>query len=272
MPRHKYSYEDLVAIQEIIRDAARQSLSIYYSCSTADYKTDGSIVTEADMAMQSALTSALHERYPEVRMLGEEAGEAEQNRVIDSDHDYWCLDPVDGTTNFHATVPLFSVSLGLISDGEIVLGVVFDPNRDEFFGAVRGEGFWIDGNKIERPAQPERIRNCIAFIDFKRLPKDLSTSLIQDTPYKSQRNIGTCALEWAWLAAGRVNLLLHGRERIWDYAAGVLLTEEAGGHCETLDAEPVFRQTLKPRSVIAASSPQLFELWAQRVRGALPAS
>jgi myo-inositol-1(or 4)-monophosphatase len=271
LPRHKYSYEDLVAIQQIIRDTARHSLTVYYSCSTADYKTDGSIVTEADMAMQSALTAALHERYPQVHMLGEEISEAEQNRVIDSEHDYWCLDPVDGTTNFHATVPLFSVSLGLISNGRIVLGVVYDPNRDECFGAVRGEGFWIDGKKVNRPSQPERLRDCIAFVDFKRLPANLSSSLVRDTPFKSQRNIGTCALEWAWLAAGRVNLLLHGRERIWDYAAGVLLTAESGGCSETLDAEPVFRQTLKPRSVVAASSPQLFEPWAKRVREALPA-
>ena len=269
MPQHRYSYEDLIAIQQIIRDVSAHSLSVYYECSTADYKADGSIVTEADLAMQRELTSELAERYPRVEMLGEEVGKTEQQRVIDSDHDYWCLDPVDGTTNFHATVPLFSVSLGLICHGEIILGVVYDPNRDECFGAVKGEGFWINGRRVSRPDQPDSLRNAIAFIDFKRLDPALSTSLVQDTPYKSQRNIGTCALEWAWLAAGRVNLLLHGRERIWDYAAGVLLTQEAGGKCETFDAEPIFRQTLKPRSVIAASNPELFELWASRVRSAL---
>jgi len=269
LPQHRYSYEDLIAIQQIIRDVSAHSLSVYYECSTADYKADGSIVTEADLAMQRELTSELVGRYPRVEMLGEEVGKTEQQRVIDSDHDYWCLDPVDGTTNFHATVPLFSVSLGLICHGEIVLGVVYDPNRDECFGAVKGEGFWINGRKVARPDQPDSLGKAIAFIDFKRLGPALSTSLVQDTPYKSQRNIGTCALEWAWLAAGRVNLLLHGRERIWDYAAGVLLTQEAGGKCETFDAEPIFRQTLKPRSVIAASNPELFELWASRVRSAL---
>ena len=268
LSQHSYNYDDLVAIQEIIREAARHSLAVYYECSTADYKDDGSIVTEADLAMQQALTSALAERYPQVQMLGEEDHKTEQQRVIDSDHDYWCLDPVDGTTNFHATVPLFSVSLGLICGGEIVLGVVYDPNRDESFGAVRNQGFWINGKRIKRPRQPDSLRSCIAFIDFKRLSTKLSTSLVQNTSYKSQRNIGTCALEWAWLAAGRVNLLLHGRERLWDYAAGVLLTQEAGGKCETFDAEPIFRQTLKPRSVIAASNPVLFEQWAARVRAA----
>ena len=261
-----YDYDDLVTIQEIIRSASASSLAIYYERSTADYKADGSIVTEADLAMQQALTTALAEHYPTVAMLGEEVSEEQQLEVINGNADYWCLDPVDGTTNFHATVPLFSVSLGLISEGEVRLGIVYDPNRDEFFGAIKGQGFWINGARVDRPDQPRELGNCIAFIDFKRLIDEISTSLVLDTPYKSQRNIGTCALEWAWLAAGRVNLLLHGRERIWDYSAGVLLAQEAGGLCETFDAEPVFKQTLVPRSVIAASTPELFELWATRIR------
>jgi myo-inositol-1(or 4)-monophosphatase len=269
LSQDNYAYDDLVAIQEIIRSASASSLAIYYQRSTADYKADGSIVTEADLAMQQALTTALAERYPGVAMLGEEVSEAMQLEVINSSDDYWCLDPVDGTTNFHATVPLFSVSLGLISQGEVQLGIVYDPNRDEFFGAIKGQGFWINGARVARPNQPSGLGSCIAFIDFKRLSDAISTSLVLDTPYKSQRNIGTCALEWAWLAAGRVNLLLHGRERIWDYSAGVLLAQEAAGRCETFDAEPVFKQTLVPRSVIAASTPELFELWATRIRAVI---
>jgi len=266
MSLNKYNFDDLIAIQEIIRCVAETSLDVYYHCSTADYKADGSIVTEADLAMQKALTGALEKRFPNVRMLGEEDSEAIQLQVFQGDEDYWCLDPVDGTTNFHATVPLFSVSLGLVSQGEVLLGVIYDPSRDEFFGALKGQGFWINGARITRPMQPDRLGKCIAFIDFKRLSQALSTSLVQDTPYKSQRNIGSCALEWAWLAAGRVNLLLHGRERIWDYTAGVLLIQEAGGVCETIAAESIFKQTLEPRSVIAASNTELFKLWASRIR------
>ena len=256
-------------MQEIIRTTAETNLEIYYARCTADYKEDGSIVTEADLAMQSALTQALQQKFPQVKMLGEEIDKQEQQSVIDGDADYWCLDPVDGTTNFHATVPLFSVSLGLISQGEIVLAVIYDPIRREFFGALKGQGFWINGETVARPKQPKKLSRCIAFVDFKRLSNRLGASLIEDSPYKSQRNIGTCALEWAWIAAGRVHLLVHGRERLWDYAAGVLLTQEAGGVCETLDAEPVFVPTLKPRSVIAASNPELFERWSQRIRESL---
>ena len=266
MPPQQYDFDDLLAVQNMIRAAADSSLEVYYACSTADYKEDGSIVTEADLAMQKNLTRSLQQQFPRVMMLGEEVSKQEQESVLDGDADYWCLDPVDGTTNFHATLPLFSVSLGLVSHGEIVLGVIYDPIRREFFGALKGQGFWINGEPVVRPRQPEKLSRCIAFVDFKRLSKRLGTSLIEDSPFKSQRNIGTCALEWAWVAAGRGHLLVHGRERLWDYAAGVLMMQEAGGISETFEAEPIFRHTLKPRSVIAASSPPLFELWSQRIR------
>jgi len=268
VPQHQYDYDDLIAIQDIILTAASNSLSVYYTRSTADYKSDGSIVTEADLMMQQTLTSALAERYPQVQMLGEEICESQQREVLKSSIDFWCLDPVDGTTNFHATMPLFSVSLALISHGKVQLGIVYDPNCNESFGAIRDQGMWINGGRVQRPHQPERLGDCIAFVDFKRLGNEVASALVEQPPYKSQRNIGTCALEWAWLAAGRANLLVHGSERIWDYAAGVLLNSEAGGCSETFDGEPVFRQSLKPRSVIAASNTALFEPWAAKIRDA----
>ena len=269
MSLQQYHFDDLIAVQDIISAAADSSLNIYYARSTADFKEDGSIVTEADLAMQHSLTELLQERFPHVRMLGEEFSHDEQQAIIDSGDDYWCLDPVDGTTNFHATVPLFSVSLALVSNGEVVLAVIYDPNLREFFGAIRGQGFWINGNRVNRPSQPESLSRCIAFVDFKRLSVQLGTHLIEQSPYKSQRNVGTCALEWAWVAAGRVHLLIHGREKLWDYAAGVLLCEEAGGMSETFDGEPVFQHSLQTRSVIAASNPQLFIQWSQRIREGL---
>lgn len=266
MPHQQYDYDDLIAVQDIIRIATEHSLSVYYTRSTADYKSDGSIVTEADLMLQQSLTTALAERYPSVLMLGEEICESAQRDALHDGDDFWCLDPIDGTTNFHATMPLFSVSLGLISGGEIVMGIVYDPNRHEFFGAIRNQGMWINGERVERPAQPSRLGDCVAFVDFKRLRAAVGSKLVQRQPYKSQRNIGSCALEWAWLAAGRANLLVHGREKIWDYSAGVLLNQEAGGISETFDGEPVFKLSLKPRSVIAASHPDLFTKWASVLR------
>ena len=220
-----------------------------------------SIVTEADLMVQRQLTAALAKDYPSVSMLGEEISAEQQHAVLAGDDDFWCLDPIDGTTNFHATMPLFSVSLGLIRGGEVVLAIVYDPNRREFFGALRGQGLWLNGARLERPKQPRRLGDCIAFVDFKRLHPRLSGKLAQQQPYKSQRNIGTCALNGRGWPRGALTCLVHGSERIWDYAAGVLLNQEAGGYCQTFDGEPVYKPTLEPRSVIAASNEELFSAW-----------
>jgi myo-inositol-1(or 4)-monophosphatase len=261
-----YSFEDITIIQNIIKDSSQSTLLKYYAQSTASYKTDGSIVTEADLEMQKAMDAALKKRYPDILLLSEELTEPEQLSVLNSNQDYWCLDPVDGTNNYHYTLPLFSVSLALISRNEIVLAIIYDPMRDEFFSAIKGQGMWVNSLKISRPEQPDTLSQSIAFVDFKRLSNPIKLSLVQQAPYKSQRNVGSCALEWAWLAAGRVQLLLHGEEKYWDYAAGVLLNEEAGGKSQTLDAEAVFNWTLDARSVVAASTIVLFKQWTDCIQ------
>lgn len=260
-----YSFEDITIIQKIIKDSADSTLLSFYAQSTASYKADGSIVTEADIEMQKAMDMALKQHYPDILLLSEELTEPEQLHVLNSNQNYWCLDPVDGTNNYHFTLPLFSVSLALISQNEIVLAIIYDPMRDEFFSAIKGQGMWINNHKIKRPEQPASLKQSIAFVDFKRLSNPVKQSLVLQPPYKSQRNVGSCALEWAWLAAGRVQLLLHGKEKYWDYAAGVLLNEEAGGHSQTLEAEIVFNRSLDARSVVAASTVELFDQWTDRI-------
>ncbi len=261
-----YGLDDLLAIEKIIETSSQSSLIPYFKKSTSQIKHDGSIITEADLAMQASLTSALEMQFPQVGMLSEENSVQEQIEVLTCGDDYWCLDPLDGTTNFHATMPLFSVSLALISHHQVVLGIVYDPLRQEFFSALKGQGFWINNETQERPRQPELLRQSIAFVDFKRLKRDGRLRLVDQVPYKSQRNIGSCALEWAWLAAGRVQLLIHGSENLWDYAAGNLLLDESGGFSLNHDGEAVFVESLEPRSVLAASNAGLFQQWSSWFR------
>ena len=262
----QFKLDDVLVIQRILHESALSSLIPYFTQSTANYKRDGSIVTEADLAMQKSLTNALCIHYPNILMLAEELTAVQQQDVMDSEKDYWCLDPLDGTNNFHHTLPMFSVSLALISSGEIVLAIIYDPIREEFFSALRGQGFWINGQKAIQPVQPETLNQSIAFVDFKRLSMDIKLRLVEQAPYKSQRNLGSCALEWAWLAAGRIQLLLHGSEKFWDYAAGCLLSTESGGLNETIDGELIFDHSLTPRSVVAASNPSLFKHWSGWIR------
>ncbi len=98
-------------------------------------------------------------------------------------------------------------------------------------------------------------------VDFKRLPTRLKLALTQQPPYGSQRNLGSCVLEWAWMAANRGQLYLHGGMKLWDLAAGTLILAEAGGYACTLQGETVFKAAMEPRSVVVSPDPQLFAEW-----------
>lgn len=251
----------LKQLEQLVATTADRILNRYFLQTTAQFKTDGSIVTEADLAMQEALTRELNEIAPEIAMLGEEMNPQQQSDVIHSGKAYWCLDPVDGTNNFHHGIPLFAVSLALIQQQQVRMGIIYDPVRKEIFSAITGGGLRINGKAFNKRLQPEQLKHCLASVDFKRLKTDTRQRLFEHMPFKSQRNIGTCALEWAWLAAGRTQLLLHGGEKFWDYAAGYLMLNEAGGLSCTLSRESVFNNSLQDRSIIAASNKSLHALW-----------
>lgn len=253
----------LQTIETNVCEISDQILNSYFHKTTAQKKSDGSIVTEADFEMQRAMSAMLERLSPEIKMLGEEMDPQEQQLVLDQDKPYWCLDPVDGTNNFYHGVPLFSVSLALIYKQEIHLGIVYDPVRKEIFSAIKGSGLRINNEIKQPPKQPDQLGNCLASVDFKRLKNPLKQKLLENMPFKSQRNIGTCALEWAWLAAGRTQLLLHGGEKFWDYAAGCLLVDEAGGKSCTDTRESIFNSSLDARPVIAASNPALHRQWLE---------
>ncbi len=245
----------------LVRTAAREELMPRFARVERGHKADGSILTEADLAMQERIQRALRERWGTIGFMGEEMEGAEQARLLADDREgVWCLDPLDGTSNFAAGIPYFSVSLALIRRGEVVLGIVHDPVRDETFSARRGGGAWLDGEPLTA-APPPALAKCSALIDFKRLPPELAARLVQERPYGSQRSFGSVALDWCWIAAGRCHVYLHGRQNIWDYAAGHLILEEAGGRAVTLEGEPVFRAALEARSAVAARDPELFEAW-----------
>lgn len=251
----------LARLEQRLPEISTPLLQRHFRHTIATTKSDGSIVTEADREMQQALTTELASLLPQAQMLGEEMTPAEQQAVIDSGEAYWCLDPLDGTNNFHHGMPLFSVSLALVVERQPVLALVHDPVRGELFSACRNGGLRINGEPARRPLQPDQLSKCLAFVDFKRLERELKSRLLERMPFKSQRNIGSCALEWAWLAAGRSQLLLHGGEKFWDYAAGVLLLQEAGGESCSADGSPIFNNSLDGRPCIGASRPSLLRLW-----------
>jgi myo-inositol-1(or 4)-monophosphatase len=195
-------------------------------------------------------------------MLGEEMDEPTQRRLLHSDAPgLWCVDPLDGTSNFAAGIPFFAVSVALLKNGQPVLGVVYDPLRRECFWAAQGRGAWCNDARLLARKTNVSLAQTVALIDFKRLDATLARRLAEQPPYSSQRSFGSVALDWCWIAAGRGHIYLHGKQRIWDYAAGSLILAEAGGYAVTLAGEAVYRADIAPRSAVAALDERLFQAW-----------
>jgi len=255
---------DLAELSGIIRDIARRELLPRFSCKTGNRKSDGSLVTEADLIVQNALTDALQSRWPDYAILGEEMTETEQQQALGKrQQGVWCIDPLDGTSNFASGVPYYAISVALVLGNEVTLGIVYDPSRDECFAAKRHHGAWLNGDPLASCTLAEPLSKGIALIDLKRLSGELAARLAATPPYKSQRSFGAVALDWCWLADGRCHVYLHGKQKLWDYAAGSLVLLEAGGQAITLGGEPVFAPSLTPRSAAAALDPNVFEQWIE---------
>ncbi|WP_240992047.1 inositol monophosphatase family protein [endosymbiont of Riftia pachyptila] len=177
----------------------------------------------------------------------------------------WVVWRVGGRTDFSRGLRCFGVSLALIHNNHTELGLIYDPLRGECFHAIAGQGAWLNGTPLQLNERRSTLGDCIAMVDLKRLPPELGCRLVSEPPYRSQRSIGSVALDWCWLAAGRLQLYLHGSSRLWDYAAGRLIFSEAGGISrlqESFMANADDNQSLHPKIAIAATNRHLFELWS----------
>ena len=252
---------DMEQLQAIVKLAAKEELMPGLGAREFSYKEDGSVITKADLAMQARLEKDLVQLCPVCKFVGEEMTAQQQQGVVSSGEPYWCIDPLDGTNNYAAGLPLFAVSIAIVVEGESVLGLIYDPTRDEMFTAIKGEGAWLNGQRLTRQKNTHHAHRILAEIEMKRLPKDLAIRLIVEGPYGSHRNSGSSAIDWCWLAAGRFDAYLHGGQKLWDYAAGHLIYHETGGQSVSLDGEPVFRGKLETRSVLAVPDETLFKEW-----------
>ena len=136
------------------------------------HKNDGSLCTEADIAAQNALTKKL-QAILNVPVLGEEMAPAQQRALWETGRDgIWCIDPIDGTSNFVRGLPYFAVSVALIREGRTVLGVVYDPVANEMFAAEYGKGAFLNGEKLVGRETLGTLKKALASVDMKRLKKN----------------------------------------------------------------------------------------------------
>ncbi len=253
-------------LQQGIITLAKQEVLSRFEKVSFETKDDGSLLTEADTQMQIKTQAFLEQNWPQFAFLGEESPAEEQNAAMQSDQGCWILDPVDGTSNFACGIPFFSVSLALMINSEVVAGLIYDPARDELFCARQGQGAQLNGEPLQAQTAKTQLKQCSGIIDFKRLAPTLATNIAQQAPYSSQRSFGSVALDWCWIAAGRGQIYLHGAQNIWDYAAGWIILNEAGGFSATLDEEVVLLPQVVKRSAVAATTEALFNEWQSYIQ------
>jgi myo-inositol-1(or 4)-monophosphatase len=186
------------------------------------------IVTDVDLASERLIREAIATYYPRHEILAEEGGLAE------SRSDYrWIVDPLDGTTNYAHGYPVFCVSIALEHKGEVILGVVYDPMRDELFTAERGGGAALN-NRPVRVSSTDDLMQSLLSTGF---PYDIRTSTWTNLDHWSNfamnaqalRRDGSAALDLCYVACGRFDGFWELNLSPWDTAAGALVVEESGG-------------------------------------------
>lgn len=192
------------------------------------YKGEVNLVTEMDLRSERIIVSEIRRHFPDHSILAEE----QNSRQLDSPY-RWIIDPLDGTTNYAHGYPIFCVSIALEKDGEVILGVVFDPMRNELFVAEKGKGARLNGRKILVTSTADLSHSLLA----TGFPYDLRESRVNNFDHfrnfalrvQAVRRAGSAALDLSYVAAGRFDGYWEMKLEPWDLAAGALMVREAGG-------------------------------------------
>ena len=239
-----------------VRDVGAMVQGRFYTGKEIDYKHDGSIVTDVDLLAEQMIRDSLAKEFPDIGFLGEELGGAGREGGL-----HWIVDPVDGTRNYAAGIPHYAINLALANDMDIVLGVTYDPMRDELFHAVKGEGAFLNNTPISISRKSSVAEGILGF-DIGGMDKRAlyGLKLIQSLwpGMQSLRVMGSAALGLAYAASGRLDIYLHHTMAPWDVASGLLLVREAGG--EVTDRLSQGPANLQSTGVIASNRTLLKEL------------
>jgi myo-inositol-1(or 4)-monophosphatase len=212
------------------------------------------LVTDADLAAQRLITDHIRQAFPRHGFLPEE-----ENVDLPTEGDViWVIDPVDGTTNYSRQLPIFCVSIAaVVPDAGPVVGIVYDPMRQECFSGVQGQGAWLDGRSLQVSPITD-LGQAIIGLDWSH-NKHRRQSVLDSLPRFAHqvytiRAFGSAALALAWVAAGRLDGYLNYNLQPWDTAAAGLLITEAGGRLSPIDpSAPALRWTEKNQSAFGSN-------------------
>lgn len=206
--------------------------------STEQKSSNFDVVTNIDKEAELMIRESILESFPDHAFLGEEetfSSSRSLNEILTSVAEIpflWIVDPIDGTANFVHGIPGFTVSIALACKGELIIGVVYDPNRDELFWAEKGKGAFLNGNpiavsEVTHAAECVIATGFVSNLEFREL--NLKSTLPVGQQFMSIRVLGSAALHMAYVACGRLGAFWEYGLNVWDLAGGFVLVNEAGG-------------------------------------------
>jgi myo-inositol-1(or 4)-monophosphatase len=228
------SYLEIAA--EIAREAGAL-LSQYFERRIGfELKGEHDLVTEADRASEKLVVERLRSHFPTHSIVGEEGAEHKGASEF-----CWYVDPLDGTTNFAHGFPMYNITMGLEQSGELIAGVIFDPERNEMFASERGSGAYLNHRRI-RVSKVARVEDALVATGFpsRKRHQNVNVHFYYQLAMISHgvRRAGSAALDLAYVASGRLDAFWEFGLNPWDMAAGILLIEEAGGKCTDMQGAP----------------------------------
>lgn len=233
--KNNLSNELAVAIRAA--KAAGKIIMQSYGKTTVHYKKYMEVVTETDKKAEQKIASIIKKAFPSHSIIAEESGKDMHRSVYT-----WIIDPLDGTGNFTIMLPFFNTSIALMKGNTPVLGVVYSPIQNELFHAVKGEGAFLNGKRICVSRQDDPLKTRTAFCHGGKTPELIKRSTDRYVKLKLNqwkiRQLGSAALELAYVAAGRLDAFWMTDLHLWDVAAGVLLVQEAGGLVTDFEKKP----------------------------------
>ena len=244
---------ELAVATDAARHAGRLQMERYERLERIVHKAEHDVVTEVDTLSENLIINAIREAFPRDSVLAEESGRSDvvggkatagasgqPTPVVDPvDQRVWIIDPLDGTVNYANGIPMFCVSIGLTIGGRPMIGVVYDPTRDEMFTAQAGAGARLDGMPIHHP-EKEKLSDCVVSLSLPRRGWATRDHNIRKA-IRVSRNMGSAALQLAYLSNGRFDAFVQaGGLSLWDVCAAGLIAIEGGARLTTLDGGPWF--------------------------------
>lgn len=212
---------------QLIKDMSKEILDI-------TLKGEVDLVTQVDVRSETLIVDLLKTRFPDHGILAEERGS------IRAESDYlWIIDPIDGTTNYAHSFPIYSVSIGLEYKGEVIAGVIYDPNLDELFTAEKGKGAFLNNEPIRVSSVSELGKSLLATgfpYNYRKDPERI-IRYFTDFSLRAQgiRRAGAATIDLTSLACGRFDGYWELGLKPWDMAAGTLIASEAGARITKFD-------------------------------------